>query len=77
MKFYRAIHYVHASLNGKYTLCGQLIAPNPNVNAWMWTQVESMTATLKPCANCKKHRDFHRYFEERGHQTKLVSVNRS
>ncbi len=53
MKFYRAIRYVHASKDGRETLCGQTIAPTC-VNLWLWTEVDNMNATLRPCPKCKK-----------------------
>lgn len=81
MKFYRAIHYVHASLDGEKTLCGYVITPNIHINVWLWTEVDSLNATsenasLKPCPQCKKHPAMFRHYENTGQQLTLIQENR-
>lgn len=53
MKFYRAIRYIHASKDGRRTLCGQTISPTC-VNTSLWTEVDNMKAGLKPCPKCEE-----------------------
>ena len=69
MKFYRAIRYIHASMDGITTLCGKTVSPTPvNTNLWLEADKDDR---LPLCPKCKKTLYSHDT-QSKGKQTTLM-----
>jgi len=71
MRYFRTHRYIHASVDGKITLCNQLISPT-HVDTSLWNETDETTFRRRPCPDCQRKQAKKRNIETiKGRQMRL------
>lgn len=72
IRYFRARQYVHASLDGRKTLCGQYCGSHgSHWESSLWEEVDADYFAYSPCLRCKKKKSELKQVHVTGKQAKL------